>query len=212
MNDTCIVITGVVESSYVEPLIDMYKDIPNKIISTWKDQPHINDFIENGFITVLNDYPSHRNCTNYQTVNIRQGCLKAQELGFNYVIRMRTDLICNDTKLFIDSIEELYKEKITVLCAIQTTIFYYVDFFVAGPIKEMLRFFNKEQKPEDKRFVEQYWMEEYFNKTNITFEEFKQEINMCLTTLRNNNIDMELISKNWGKIISKYCNQDFILN
>jgi hypothetical protein len=26
----------------------MYKDVPNKIISTWKDQPHINE-IENNF-------------------------------------------------------------------------------------------------------------------------------------------------------------------
>lgn len=212
MEDTCIVITGVIDSSYIEPLLEMYKDIPNKIISTWKDQPHINTFTENGFIVVLNDYPSYRNCTNYQTVNIRQGCLKAEELGFKYIIRMRTDLICNNMKAFILSTKEMYKEKITVLCGIQTTVFYYVDFFVSGPVKEMLKFFNKEQKNEDKRFVEQYWMEEYFGKSNVTFDEFKQRINVCLTIVKNNNIEMELISKNWGKIISKYCNQDFILN
>jgi hypothetical protein len=114
--------------------------------------------------------------------------------------------------LFMTVIEKFYKDKLTVLCGLQTTVFYYVDFFVAGPISEMLIFFNKEQETEDKRFVEQYWMEEYFNKSNITFDEFKQRINICLTDLRNNNIEMEIISKNWGKIIGKYCNQDIILN
>jgi hypothetical protein len=212
MEDTCVVITGVIDSSFVSPLINMYKDIPNKIISTWRDQSHINEFIENGFMVCLNDYPIHKNSTNYQTVNIRQGCIKAKELGFKYVIRMRTDLICNDMGLFMTVIEKFYKDKLTVLCGLQTTVFYYVDFFVAGPISEMLIFFNKEQETEDKRFVEQYWMEEYFNKSNITFDEFKQRINICLTDLRNNNIEMELISKNWGKIIGKYCNQDIILN
>lgn len=212
MEDTCVVITGVIDSSFVSPLINMYKDIPNKIISTWRDQSHINEFIENGFMVCLNDYPIHKNSTNYQTVNIRQGCIKAKELGFKYVIRMRTDLICNDMGLFMTVIEKFYKDKLTVLCGLQTTVFYYVDFFVAGPISEMLIFFNKEQETEDKRFVEQYWMEEYFNKSNITFDEFKQRINICLTDLRNNNIEMEIISKNWGKIIGKYCNQDIILN
>jgi hypothetical protein len=212
MEDTCVVITGVIDSSFVSPLINMYKDIPNKIISTWRYQSHINEFIENGFMVCLNDYPIHKNSTNYQTVNIRQGCIKAKELGFKYVIRMRTDLICNDMGLFMTVIEKFYKDKLTVLCGLQTTVFYYVDFFVAGPINEMLIFFNKEQETEDKRFVEQYWMEEYFNKSNITFDEFKQRINICLTDLRNNNIEMELISKNWGKIIGKYCNQDIILN
>jgi hypothetical protein len=212
MDDTCVVITGILRDEFIQPLIKMYKEVPHKIISTWKDQPHIDELKNNGFIIQLNDYPSYRNCTNYQTVNIREGCLLAKSLGFSYVIRMRTDLICNDVVKFMGCIKHLYKEKITVLGFIKTSLFYIIDFFVAGPTNEILLVFNEEQKEGDKRFVEQYWMEEYFNKKDLTFTDLKERLYSCLPVLQENNIEMELISKNWGKIIGKYCNQDIILN
>jgi len=212
MDDTCVVITGILRDEFIQPLIEMYKEVPHKLISTWKDQPHIDELKKYGFIIRLNDYPSYRNCTNYQTVNIREGCLLAKSLGFSYVIRMRTDLICNDVVKFMGCIKHLYKEKITVLGFIQTSLFYIIDFFVAGPTNEILLVFNEEQKEGDKRFVEQYWMEEYFNKKDLTFTDLKERLYSCLQVLQENNIEMELISKNWGKIIGKYCNQNIILN
>lgn len=175
-------------------------------------QPHIDTLRDNGFIIQLNDYPSYRNCTNYQTVCIREGCLLAKKLGFKHVIRMRTDLICNDTIKFMECIKHLYTEKITVLGFINLTSFYIIDFFIAGETDEMILIFNKEQKVEDKRFVEQYWMEEYLGKSNLSFDDLKQKLHTCLDILQDNNIDMELISKNWGKIINNYCKKDFILN
>jgi hypothetical protein len=212
MDDTCVVITGILRDEFIQPLIKMYKEVPHKIISTWKDQPHIDELKNNGFIIRLNDYPSYRNCTNYQTVNIREGCLLAKSLSFSYVIRMRTDLICNDVFKFMGCIKHLYKEKITVLGFIQTSLLYIIDFFVAGPTNEILLVFNEEQKEGDRRFVEQYWMEEYFNKKDLTFSDLKERLFSCLQVLKENNIEMELISKNWGKIIGKYCNQNIILN
>ena len=212
MDDTCVVITGILRDEFIQPLINMYKEVPHKIISTWKDQPHIDELKNNGFIIRLNDYPSYRNCTNYQTVNIREGCLLAKSLSFSYVIRMRTDLICNDVFKFMGCIKHLYKEKITVLGFIQTSLLYIIDFFVAGPTNEILLVFNEEQKEGDRRFVEQYWMEEYFNKKDLTFSDLKERLFSCLQVLKENNIEMELISKNWGKIIGKYCNQNIILN
>jgi hypothetical protein len=109
-------------------------------------------------------------------------------------------------------IKHLYKEKITVLGFIQTSLLYIIDFFVAGPTNEILLVFNEEQKEGDGRFVEQYWMEEYFNKKDLTFSDLKERLYSCLPVLQENNIEMELISKNWGKIIGKYCNQNIILN
>lgn len=212
MNDTCVVITGLLRDNFIQPLIEMYKEVPHKIISTWKDQPHIDDLRNERFVIQLNDYPSYRNCTNYQTVNIREGCLRAKRLGYSYVIRMRTDLICNDMLKFMNCIDHLYKERITVLGYIQTSLFYIIDFFIAGPINEMLLVFNEEQKEGDERFVEQYWMEEYFNKKDLTLTEIKERIYSCLRVLKDNNIEMEIISKNWGKIIGKYCEQNIILN
>jgi hypothetical protein len=212
MDDTCVVISGLLRVDFIQPLIDMYKEVPHKIISTWKDQPHIDELEKHGFIIRLNDYPSYRNCANYQTINIREGCLLAKSLGFSYVIRMRTDLICNDVVKFTGCIKHLYKEKITVLGFIQTSLLYIIDFFIAGPINEILLVFNEEQKEGDKRFVEQYWMEEYFNKKDLTFSDLKERLYTCHPVLQENNIEMELISKNWGKIIEKYCNQNIILN
>ncbi len=212
MDDTCVVITGILRDEFIQPLIEMYKEVPHKIISTWKDQTHIDELKNNGFIIQLNDYPSYRNCTNYQTVNIREGCLLAKSLGFSYVIRMRTDLICNDVVKFMGCIKHLYKEKITVLGFIQTSLLYIIDFFVSGPINEILLVFNEEQKEGDGRFVEQYWMEEYFNKKDLTFTDLKERLYTCLPVLQEKKIEMELISKNWGKLIGKYCNQDIILN
>lgn len=209
---TCVIITGLLKNEYISPLIDMYKDVPNKIISTWKDQPHINTLKDNGFIIQLNDYPSYRNCTNYQTVNIREGCILAKKLGFKYIIRMRTDLICNNMIKFMGCITPLYTEKITVLGFINLSSFYIIDFFIAGEICEMISIFNKEQKENDKRFVEQYWMEEYLGKKDLTINDLKEKLYTCLDILQSNNIDMQIISKNWGKIISNYCKKDFILN
>ena len=100
MDDTCVVITGLLEDNFIQPLIEMYKEVPHKIISTWKDQPHIDDLRNERFVIQLNDYPSYRNSTNYQTVNIREGCLLAKNMGFNYIVRMRTDLIVNDMNRF----------------------------------------------------------------------------------------------------------------
>ena len=212
MNDTCVIITGLLRNEFISPLIEMYKDVPNKIISTWKDQPQTDTLRDNGFIIKLNDYPSYRNCTNYQTVNIREGCILAKNLGFKYVIRMRTDLICNDMIKFMGCINHLYRERITVLGFINLTSFYIIDFFIAGNIDEMILIFNKEQKEDDKRFVEQYWMEEYLGKNDLKHFDLKQKLHTCLDILYSNNIDMEIISKNWGKIISKYYKKDFILN
>ena len=138
--------------------------------------------------------------------------MRAKRLGYSYVIRMRTDLICNDMLKFMNCIDHLYKERITVLGYIQTSLFYIIDFFIAGPINEMLLVFNEEQKEGDERFVEQYWMEEYFNKKDLTLTEIKERIYSCLRVLKDNNIEMEIISKNWGKIIGKYCEQNIILN
>ena len=192
MDDTCVVITGLLRDEFIQPLIEMYKEVPHKLISTWKDQPHIDELKKYGFIIRLNDYPSYRNCTNYQTVNIREGCLLAKSLGFSYVIRMRTDLICNDVVKFMGCIKHLYKEKITVLGFIQTSLFYIIDFFVAGPTNEILLVFNEEQKEGDKRFVEQYWMEEYFNKKDLTFTDLKERLYSCLQVLQENNIEWNL--------------------
>jgi hypothetical protein len=210
MEAPCIVITGKIVDRYVLPLLELYKDVKNKILSTWIDQPYIALFERNGFNIILNEYPSHRNSTNYQTVCIREGCILAQKLGFKYVIRMRTDLICSDMTKFLNCIP-LDDNKLSVLGFIQTHNFYIIDFFVAGSTETMLKVFSKEQTPDDTRFVEQYWIDEYFGK-KLTYADAVKNINTCYATLKEKGVEMILLSKDWGFLISMYCKQEFFRN
>ena len=68
--NTCFVITGLIDEEYTPFLIESYKDINHKIVSTWYDQDKIQlDILEsNGFILVLNTYPTYKNSTNFQKI------------------------------------------------------------------------------------------------------------------------------------------------
>jgi len=207
--DTCFVITGLIPANkdYMLPLLDLYKDVKNKILSTWEDQPWLEVFERNGFRVILNEYPFYKNSTNYQTVCIREGCIVAEELGFKYVIRMRTDLICNDITKFLNSMP-LDNNKLCVLGFVQTHTFYIIDFFMGGLTQEMLKIFNKEQTEDDVRFVEQYWMEEYFGKT-LTYEDAKNNINTCYDIFNEKRVEMTLLTKHWSLVLAQYCKEDF---
>jgi hypothetical protein len=93
INDVCIIITGKIIPVYINEIINTYKNIKNKIISTWIDQDSslINTLYENGFIIVLNNYPERNATFNFQFTQMKYGILKAKELGFKYVLKFRTD-------------------------------------------------------------------------------------------------------------------------
>ena len=132
--------------------------------------------------------------------------LLANELGFKYAIRMRTDITCNNFNLFCEIIEHMYKDKITVLCGIHE---YFYDAVVAGPIEEMLIFYKNIPSDEDTRSPERYLMEEYMNDPNTKVEQFKKKVYFCLPEVRKYNITMYFISKRW-EIIYDYCSRNFI--
>jgi len=199
-----VVITGLIKHEYIQPLLQMYKGIKYKILSTWKDQPYLYVFQKNGFIIQLNDYPSYPNQTNLQTVNIREGCILARKLGFEYVVRMRTDLVCNNMIKFMEYI--IKDDKLSILGFVQTHTFYIIDFFMASSIETMLNIFNKEQKEDDKRFVEQYWIEEWLD-SKLTRGD--NHFNTMYDTLKDQAIELVLLSKPWGFLVASYCEQDF---
>ena len=200
----CVVLTGLIKGEYIQPLLEMYKNVKYKILSTWKDQPHLHIFRNNGFIIQLNDYPCHQNQTNFQLVNIREGCKLAEKLGFKYVIRMRTDLICNNMVKFIENIPK--DDKLSILGFIQTHTFYIIDFLMASSVETMLKIFDKEQTQGDERFVEQYLMEEWLG---YKLEQGDSHFNVIYDTLKEASIDLVLLSKPWGFIIASYCQQYF---
>jgi hypothetical protein len=213
MTDTCIVITGLLKEEYMEHLERTYINIKNKILSTWEDQDKV--LIEKlkslNFIVVLNDYPSYKNQTNYQTKCIREGCLKAKELGFKYVGRMRTDLCCNNMPLFISSTRHLYIDKLCCPSGIWRphTGYYIMEIPLFGEVEKLILWSHKEQEQTDTRFVEQYLLENYIGKSNLTLEDIKEHFNFCLTEARNNGITM--FWRNHSiEIINRYCSGDFI--
>jgi hypothetical protein len=213
MDDTCVVISGLLNDEYVNNLLITYSSFSNKIITTWENQQKelIEKLKDNGFIIVLNK-PLILTCFNQhisalvQTTAIKSGVIKANELGFKYAIRMRTDITCNDFNLFCNTIERMYKEKITVLCGLLN---YFYDAVVAGPIEKMLKFYRNIPSDYDTRGPERYLMEEYMEDTNTTVELFKTKVYFCLEEVRKANITMYFTSKRW-EIINDYCNRHFI--
>jgi hypothetical protein len=231
MEELCIVITGLLEENYIEPLINTYKNInTTKIISTWNDQNEvfINKLKDNGFTILLNDYPQFRTSTNLQIKNAYMGCLKANELNYKYVMRTRTDLISENLENVFDKIKHLYQDKLCVLARIEEIKIQYkkkffVDHIVFGPINNMLKFYGTEKDLYDNRFTEQFLQENYIGKTpskdgqDIEFEEFTQYFNLCLKEFREAKIKMTWLrgkytyyGHNIDFINGHYCHRDSV--
>jgi hypothetical protein len=224
MDNTCILITGLIKYEYISLLIDTYINIKHKIISTWNDQDKklLDILSDNGFTLVLNNYPINKNSANYQIRCILNGCLKAKDMGYKYIIRMRTDINCNNFKKFIEIIYDLYINKITFFYCIfyPPFKFYFLDVMIAGDINEILKMVKNEKEIYDDRYIELYLMETYiyqqenninsYNKNinflryqddiNIKYNIFTKYFNLCHKICLDNNIKMFWLSKNYDII------------
>ena len=210
-NDTCIIITGLILDAYIDSLLFTYRDIKNKMIVTWKDQDNklLQKLENNGFMIVLNDYPKKKCSVNYQTKNIYTGLLKAKDMYFKYIIRMRTDVYSDDFLKFMGVIRHLYIEKFSCICGqgfkrgffngvdhISWNVNYFQDFCIAGPVDKIIPMFIKEQSLEDHRFPEIFWLHTYFNKEDMTADEIKHAFNFFITLMETNKIIFYWIKDN----------------
>ena len=198
MNNISVVITGIIDTN-IDILLNTYKSYNNKIISTWNNQnkDYIKILEENNFIIVLNDYPVNNNSTNYQIKASHAGCLKAKELGFEYVIRMRSDVNCNNFNLFIESLYNsnfFNKEKLISFSGMKyhgnptDTRVCIMDNMIGGYINNMIEFYGTLQESGDNRFPEEYLQENYLKKNNITTIDILNKFNFCYDICKNNNI------------------------
>jgi hypothetical protein len=224
-DDTVTIITGKLIERCIDHLICSYINVKHKIISTWKDQDSllIEDLSKNGFTIILNDYPEHKNTVNYQITCIRAGLLKAQEMGFKYAVRSRTDIFPNNQLKFIDITRNLYNEKITVIGGIKGEYpndDCILDLIVSGHINEMLIVYEKIQLPNDSRSPEQFLLETYFNQDKIKINLLNTKLNSCLNLCKENKIEFTWyrilrynsigLSFPYMKIIKEYCAASFI--
>ena len=213
-SDTCFVITGLIEEEYIPSLIKSYEKISHKIISTWinQDENLIQILRTNGFIIVQDNCPIINKQTNYQSKAIHNGCLKAQELGYKYIIRLRTDMISSKSDTFVELLETKFfpNEKLVSFCGIETQDgIYFYDIMVAGLVSQMLEFFKNEQSIEDNRYIEKFLLESYLNKTDITRDDVRKIFNFCNVECHINRIEFFLI-KYQLYIINEYCLYSFI--
>lgn len=213
---TCVVITGLIRYDYINPLLTTYRNYPNKIISTWNNQDInlISLLQQQGFIIVQDNYPEVCNTTNYQSRAILNGCKKAQELGYKYIIRMRTDIDCNDFNLFSNMLNEKYlnnSTKLVSFAGIETPCsgIYFYDVMIAGNTNSMLVLFKSEQSEKDTRYVEKYILETYAGKQNLSRAEVRDIFNFCYLECRHYGLRFNFPKKGF-EIIQQYCNEGFI--
>lgn len=213
----CIVITGLILEEYIHNIISSYKDFPNKIISTWKDQNEelINRLSIANFIIVQSDYPSYNSQTNYQSIASYNGSKKAEELGFEYIIKIRSDILCNNINKFVEILNNKFdKDKLIIFAGMK----YHgnpaedrvciMDNMIAGYINNIIKFYSSLQISTDVRFPEEYLQESYLNKQHLSKDEIRNTFYFCHEECSKNNITFLLTKKqyNW-EFIEWRCKQ-----
>jgi len=188
--DTCFVIFGLLQDNYVDYLIESYKNINDKIVSTWKDQDKnlIEKLENNGFKILLNDLPKVKNSTNFQIIHNRNGSKKALELGYKYSLNLRTDLVPNNPTRFREVLKPLIQEKLSSLAWFGHHSGYILNHFICGPCEEVMNFYGTTENESDTIYSEKFMQENYFKKENITFEETQNKFNYCIKELKDNSI------------------------
>jgi len=222
--DTLVVITGLLGPLHVENLIALYKYTPNKLVSTWNDQPPelIKKLVENGFYVLGNKYPELRTSANLQIVCAHNGIAWAINKGFKYVCRMRTDVFPLNFELFLEKTEAIYTEDLMVICGKETSFVYFLDIIVAGPVDKMLKFFGTLQPTGDTRIPEKFLLETYAGpgRPIVTREDVKSVFKTCLDVCKRESIEFLWVrlpgwyvgkrSNPFMRVISEYCAEDTI--
>jgi hypothetical protein len=163
-----IIITGIIEHSYLDSLINCYHDcIYTKIISTWDytDEIIIDKLQKNNFIVIQNSFPNnlHKCSVNYQNFSTLKGVEYAENIGITHVLKMRADIICNN----INSVLSIYKSifienKMIFLLYLLHDGGYLVDYIHFGNIKNTKPYISCFMNKDDNRFPEKFRQEECF--------------------------------------------------
>lgn len=96
--EICVVVQGPID--YIDDIIKTYEQFKNNVIISTNDSS-VDELKSKGFTVLVNPLvPAGRKNFNNQVNNTLQGILKAKELGFKYVLKIRADL-------FTDRLEDL---------------------------------------------------------------------------------------------------------
>ena len=197
-DDTVTIISGLVESIHIDYLIDAYKYLKHKILSTYSDTDGkiLDAFKTNGFTIVLSDpLPDEENkiCLGAarQVIHIENGIKKALELGYKYVCRSRTDVFPQSHRKFLHLTRDLYKEKLTSICGVNLdALNFYLDIIVCGTIENISGLFNKKRPLSYNKNTELWFLENYCNHPIDSADDVKKYINFVANICRDNDIEI----------------------
>lgn len=137
-----IVIQG--PSSNVSEQKEAWKGFP-VIFSTWKDSEHLYDASDN---VIFTRSPVYRGPSNFwmQQLSTMTGLLKAKEMGYQYCLKLRSDLVPTNAQLFVECLD---KEKLNFLCWHNHEVYpncpgYLVDYLMSGPTDQLINLWQTE--------------------------------------------------------------------
>lgn len=130
----CVVIQG--RGDHLNTIIHNYNP-DNTIISTWKDVSPVE-----GYTSIHNDLlPRIHGNLNLQAFSTHQGCLKAKDMGYDYVLKVRSDISIKDIDKLFHCLDD---DKFCFYSYVSdpSPYKYLTDYIVGGPIDEMIRLWD----------------------------------------------------------------------
>lgn len=193
MDKICIVIQG--PSDYVHEQKNVWEET-KVIFSTWEGSE---DKYSNEDTVIFNKVPANGGVKNYelQRLSTYNGILFAKELGYKYVLKLRSDLIPTSGNKFLEILD---LDSINFLCWHDTHVHdefhgYLVDYLMFGKVEDLEKIWDSNYT----QFIvpELSMTKQYFNLFDTS------KLNFFLKSLNDTN---ELIWKKNGINLSTYNN------
>ena len=197
-----VILTGIIEEYFLDELIKVYENCKvYKIVSTWDyiDSNIINKLKQNGFIVVTSTFPNDidKCSVNFQNFSFKMGIEKAKEIGVTHVLRMRSDLYCNDINKLIEIYEKIYNDgkMIFLLYFLNRNVYYeyLIDFAHFGDLYMSEKYACCIKDISDSRFAEKFRQEEGFGTSDYNI--IKKHVIFSAEELLKNNIEIRYLKK-----------------
>jgi hypothetical protein len=208
-----IILTGIIEYSYLDSLIDCYEGcIYTKIISTWDytDKGIIEKLEKNNFIVIQNSFPDnlHKCSVNYQNYSMLKGIEYAENIGLTHVLRMRSDMICSNINSLLNIYETIFVEnKMIFLLYFRHDTGYLIDYAHFGSIEYTKRYINCFINSDDNRYPEKFRQENCFG--TCDFNIIKEHVIFSAELLLSVGIDFRYVKesyKYYPELLKDYVN------
>lgn len=187
MKEWCIIVQG--PSCNVEEIKKSMKN-QNFIFSTWEGEEYKYTDKEN---VIFNKKPQNPGTGNlfYQQETTINGLLKAKQLGFKKVLKIRSDYIAKDINKLID----IFTHEINFFFWHNYNGGYICDYLMAGDINLMIKLWSKNKKT-NFLFPEQMILENFFE-----MELNNKQFNFFLNRLDSEN---DIFWTKYNKFLSSY--------